>query len=140
MQIRAETRIHSLWTRTVRAAVLASVVAVVLALSAKVTLAADASVNITDQNRFVPQTISIQVGQTVTWINGSAAVHTVTDDPNLAANPSDASVPKDGSAFNSGFLKSKDVYKHRFTAPGTYHYFCLLHEGLGMVGTVVVKP
>lgn len=139
MQLRVKPWIYALSARTARTAALASAAVLMLVLSAPVALAADASVNLTNQNRFVPQTISIHVGQAVIWTNASAAVHTVTDDPSLAAKPSDASVPKGGATFNSGFLKSKDVFKHRFTVPGTYHYFCLLHEGLGMVGTVVVK-
>lgn len=140
MQPQAKPWIHALSARTARMAFLASAAALLLALSTPVALAADASVHLTNQNRFVPQSISIHVGQTVAWTNSSAAVHTVTDDPSLAAKPSDASVPKGGATFNSGFLKSKFGFKHRFTVPGTYHYFCLLHEGLGMVGTVVVKP
>jgi plastocyanin len=57
----------------------------------------------------------------------------------IAANPKDALLPKGAKPFNSGFLKAGQVYRHRFTVPGTYRYFCLLHEAAGMVGTVVVS-
>lgn len=114
--------------------------ALVLAMTGPAAMAATNTVRLTDQNRFEPQTLTVRVGQTVTWNNSSAAVHTVTDDPGLAAKPVDVALPKGAKPFNSGFLKAKAVFKHRFTVPGTYRYFCILHEGLGMVGTVVVKP
>lgn len=31
------------------------------------------------------------------------------------------------------------THEHTFEVPGTYHYVCVPHEGLGMVGDVVVE-
>lgn len=101
--------------------------------------AATAVVKITHQEMFSPKTLTIRAGDTVEWINSSGAVHTVTDDPALAATPKDATLPKGAAPFNSGFLKAGQAYRHRFTAPGQYRYFCLLHESSGMVGAVLVK-
>jgi plastocyanin len=33
-----------------------------------------------------------------------------------------------------------EVYRHMFTIPGTYRYFCMPHESSGMLGQVVVEP
>lgn len=100
--------------------------------------AAAAQVRMTNHETFMPATIHIPPGGTVTWKNTSSAVHTVTDDPKLAARPADAFLPAGAKPFNSGFLKAGAVYRHRFTVAGSYHYFCLLHEAAGMIGTIVV--
>ena len=101
--------------------------------------AASAVVKITNQEMFSPKTLTLHAGDTVEWVNSSGAVHTVTDDPALAATPKDAALPQGAAPFNSGFLKAGQTYRHRFTQPGRYRYFCLLHESSGMVGAVVVK-
>lgn len=101
--------------------------------------ATDVSVTMTGRETFEPRTLTVHAGDIVTWKNTSSAVHTVTDDPKLAARPEDASLPKGAEPFNSGFLRAGEVYRHRFAVPGTYRYFCLLHEAAGMVGTIVVK-
>ena len=31
-------------------------------------------------------------------------------------------------------------YRVTFTSPGTFNYICALHDDLGMVGTVIVRP
>lgn len=137
ISIRLSDRLATLGSRVL---VTGSALVLSFCLNSPAARAATTTVNLTNQNRFEPQVITIRVGQTVAWRNGSAAVHTVTDDPSLAANAADASLPKGAKAFNSGFLKAKGIFQYRFTIPGTYHYFCILHESLGMVGTVVVKP
>ena len=52
--------------------------------------AASAVVKITNQEMFSPKTLTLHAGDTVEWVNSSGAVHTVTDDPALAATPKDA--------------------------------------------------
>lgn len=114
----------------------AGLILVAAALPAR---AANVVVRITDQEMYSPKTVTIRAGDMVEWKNASGAVHTVTDDPALAAVAKDASLPKSAVAFNSGFLKAGQTYSHRFTVPGQYRYFCILHESSGMVGTVIVK-
>jgi LPXTG-motif cell wall-anchored protein len=105
--------------RAVGAAVGAGVLAIgVVVLSAAPALAA--SVSAVDF-KFVPKTITVSVGTTVTWSNNGQSAHTVT-----------------GSAFNSGNLNPGQSFSHTFTAPGTYAYHCQYHVQLGMVGTVIV--
>ena len=31
------------------------------------------------------------------------------------------------------------TFSHTFKVPGTYRYYCTLHEGNGMVGEVIVR-
>jgi plastocyanin len=31
-------------------------------------------------------------------------------------------------------------FRVTFTAPGTFNYICGLHDTLGMIGTVIVRP
>ncbi|NJP76280.1 plastocyanin [Streptomyces sp. AA8] len=74
--------------------------------------------------RFVPQTLTVNVGDTVTWINNSGSTHTTTSDAllwDLPVGPGQASraVP--------------------FNTPGTFPYHCTPHAGLGMTGTITVQ-
>jgi plastocyanin len=96
-------------------------------------------VDMNDQNAFVPKTITVSVGDKVTWRNVGAVAHTVTTDKSKAAKPSNASVPAGVTAWDSGLIGGGKSYSYTFRKPGTYRYFCIPHEGVGMVGTVVVK-
>ncbi|MGK5732302.1 plastocyanin/azurin family copper-binding protein [Streptomyces sp. URMC 124] len=73
--------------------------------------------------RFVPQTVTVRAGDTVTWVNTSGSTHTTTSDSpgwNFLVAPGQASPPVS------------------FPTPGTFRYHCTPHEGLGMTGTVTV--
>lgn len=71
---------------------------------------------------FTPKTLTVEAGQTVTFVNGDDDAHTVT--------------AVDGS-FDSKGLDTGDIWRHAFTKPGAYAYFCEMHPF--MKGTVVVK-
>ncbi len=71
---------------------------------------------------FVPRVLTIQTGQSVTFTNDDDDAHTVT--------------ASDGS-FDSKGLDTHGVWRHAFSKPGTYAYFCELHPF--MKGTIVVK-
>jgi plastocyanin len=100
--------------------------------------------------QFYPSTITIDAGDTVTWTYASAEPHTVTFLGAGQATPppvTDPSAPKpaggssyDGSAYtSSGFIALGFSYSLTFTKPGTYRYYCLIHQP-EMAGTVVVNP
>lgn len=81
------------------------------------------------ETAFEPEQISVPVGTTVTWDNTSYSAHTVT--------------AEDGS-FDSGsdparWLQSEQKYSFTFSRPGTYRYYCIPHQQIGMIGTVVVQ-
>ncbi len=84
-------------------------------------ISATAGVSIGD-NFFDPETITIGLGDTVTWANGGTAPegHTVT-----------------GSGFDSGVIEEGGAFSHRFDAAGVFDYVCELHDD--MAGTVVVR-
>lgn len=111
-------------------------------LAAMVTARAGTMVRIgmTNTLKFTPHQVTVHVGDTVVWHNGSALSHTVTDVPKLASQAGDATLPKGAKPFNSGYINPGQSYSHTFTVPGTYHYFCIPHEATGMTGVVIVKP
>lgn len=78
---------------------------------------------------FNPSVISISVGETVTWVNESNLVHTVT---------SGASGNHDGN-FDSGSVPPGGEFSHTFQTAGSYEYFCIPHLSAGMTGTVHVQ-
>ena len=96
-------------------------------------------VRMTDGRAFEPKTVNVKVGDTVVWKNVSSMSHTVTDKAGLAITATDAGLPVDAKEFDSGLISPGKDYSHTFTVVGTYKYFCIPHEGLGMVGTVVVS-
>ena len=98
-----------------------------------------AEVAMNDQLRYTSETVRIRTGQAVRWTNTSSLIHTVTADPAKASNPSSVSLPSNARPFDSGDLRPGDVFTHTFSEPGTYRYFCIPHEGAGMVATVIVS-
>jgi plastocyanin len=79
--------------------------------------------------QFMPDTITVDAGQTITWSNGDATVHSVT--AGTRKQP-------DRDAFD-GDLARGETFSHTFDQPGTYAYYCDRHNGPGMTSKVVVK-
>lgn len=100
---------------------------------------ADAIVELTGDLTFEPASLTIEVGETVEWRNVSDLPHTVTADPDRAADPDHVELPEGAEVFNSGFLQPGDVYSRTFDVPGEYRYFCIPHEGAGMVAILTVE-
>ena len=82
--------------------------------------ASDPTVTIADF-QFTPATITIHVGDTVTWVNNGPSAHTAT-----ASN----------NSFNTGVLQKGKSASHTFTTAGTFSYICSIHPF--MHGTVIV--
>jgi plastocyanin len=93
-----------------------------------------------EEPEYQPNSIQISVGQTVEWENDGQVSHSVADDPARANNPADALLPVGVKPFNSGNVMPGGSFRHTFTKPGRYRYFCLTHEMDGMVGEVIVNP
>jgi plastocyanin len=97
-----------------------------------------ATVDMTD--RFDPARVTVRVGQTVEWTNSSEMVHTVTADPEKAADRDNVRLPEAAQTFDSGDIEPGETFRHTFTVPGSYRYVCLPHEDQGMIGEVEVRP
>jgi plastocyanin len=93
-----------------------------------------------DEPMYRPSTIDITAGQTVEWENDGQVSHSVIDDPARANQPTDALLPAGVTAFNSGNVMPGGKFRHTFSKPGRYRYFCLTHEGDRMIGEVIVAP
>lgn len=121
------------------------------------------------RERFLNGTIEIKAGDTVEWSNfDPQEAHTVTfgtEPKNFFAPSANVTVDPDGTrhatitavgqSVNSGFLVQATAddpgvlpqnplavtrFRVTFTAPGVYDYICALHDTLGMVGRVIVRP
>lgn len=98
-----------------------------------------ATVGMTNTLEFDPDTVRVEVGETVRWTNSSIIVHTVTADPDEATKDESVRLPEAAAPFDSGDLDPKATFRHTFEVPGTYRYFCIPHEGTKMYGTVIVE-
>ena len=96
-----------------------------------------------DVMRFLRSSVTIHVGQSITFTNLSMGPHTVTFGQEVVPPPVPIGDPThyNGSApLSSGFLFYKQSFTVTFTKAGTYDYFCALHDYMGMVGVVHVEP
>ena len=92
------------------------------------------------RSRFLPEVVTINAGDTVKWTNPAFVTHSVTFDPGMAATQGNVALPAGVAPFDSGNIDEDQSYSHTFTVKGTYKYVCKYHEGMGMVGTVIVNP
>jgi plastocyanin len=93
----------------------------------------------TNELRYVPEEVTVMVGQTVVWTNTSTLVHTVTADPLLAQRRRDVVLPEGAPPFNSGQIAPGETFRHTFDLPGLYVYFCIPHELEDMIGRINVR-
>ena len=77
---------------------------------------------------FLPSTVTIDVGGTVTWENPDNVPHTVTS--GTSSNGPDG-------YFDSSLIMVGQSYSNTFDSAGTYTYFCMIHPW--MAGTVTVE-
>jgi plastocyanin len=87
----------------------------------KAVAAADTSVTIRDFE-FAPASITVNVGDTVTWNNEGPTAHSAT---------------AEGGSFDTGIFEEGQSRSHTFNEAGTFAYICTPHPN--MKGTVVVQ-
>jgi plastocyanin len=75
-----------------------------------------------DNFSFVPQTLTVPVGTTVTWTNRDDIPHTA--------------VSTEG-VFKSKVMDTDEKFSYTFTKAGTYPYYCTIHPK--MTGKIVVQ-
>lgn len=71
---------------------------------------------------YTPATLTIAVGDTVTWMNNDVQAHTAT---------------ASGGAFDSGTMDSGQSFSFTFTTAGSFAYTCNFHAE--MTGTITVQ-
>lgn len=71
---------------------------------------------------FSPATLTVKVGDKVTWTNNDSAAHSAT---------------ADGGSFDTGVLQNGQSGSVTFSKPGTYTYHCSVHPM--MKATIVVQ-
>jgi len=71
---------------------------------------------------FMPMSVTVATGSTVTWSNQDQEPHTVVSDTGL---------------FRSSAIDTNESFSFKFDQPGTYHFMCSIHPQ--MVGTIVVQ-
>jgi plastocyanin len=97
-------------------------IAVTAALASQMPAAHCAETTVTIDNfTFAPATLTVKVGDTVTWKNHDDIPHTIVS----------------AGKFRSKTLDTDDGYSFTFTAAGDYKYFCSLHPH--MTGTIKVE-
>ena len=95
-------------------------------------------VGMNNKLRFVPNEITIKVGDTVEWRNIGAIPHTITADPRRMPSSTNIELPNGAAAFDSGWVVRGESYRYTFSEPGIYRYICLPHERAEMLGIVIV--
>lgn len=78
---------------------------------------------------FLPQSLTVMAGTTITWTNDDEMVHTVTSgvDRDEGAWTSSSSIPPGGT------------FSVKLSRPGTYHYYCEPHMfSPSMHATIIV--
>ncbi len=77
---------------------------------------------------YVPTSVSINTGDTISWSNDDTAAHTVT---------SGTPVGGPDGVFDSSLFMAEATFDVTFDNPGSYDYFCMVHPW--MVGKVQVN-
>jgi plastocyanin len=72
--------------------------------------------------RFVPETVKVAAGTTVTWTNRDDDAHTVMDG---------------SGTFRSGALDEGEIFSHTFAKQGVYRIACSMHPQMSQ--TIVVE-
>ena len=86
---------------------------------------------------FQPATLTVKVGETVTWVWAGSG-HSVVSGTGCMADSKFCS-PNDTSCASTSTSASGAMYTHKFTQAGTFPYFCLPHCSAGMTGTITVQ-
>ncbi|RPJ26359.1 MAG: hypothetical protein EHM25_12045, partial [Nitrosopumilales archaeon] len=83
----------------------------------------------TNAEFYVPTTLTVPTGATVTWKNADSTLHTVTS--------GSAESGESGTVFDSSYMAAGKTFQWTFSTAGTFDYYCTLHPF--MKGQVVVN-
>ncbi|ADJ15547.1 cupredoxin domain-containing protein [Halalkalicoccus jeotgali] len=100
-------------------------------------------------HEFLPDTYTVEVGDTVIWENTGSRAHTITaydgGQPDGAAFFSTGAFEGENAARKAwyddreGSIYTGDRFEHTFEVSGEHNYYCIPHERGGMVGRIVVE-
>jgi plastocyanin len=111
------------------------------------------TVDMTNGLAFDPDSLTVEPGDTVVFENAGSVGHSVTayeenipegagywasggfDSEDAARDAYSAS----GSIAETGNVPGGESWSHTFETEGTHEYFCIPHEGAGMVGQIEVS-
>ncbi|MFC6906316.1 plastocyanin/azurin family copper-binding protein [Halalkalicoccus tibetensis] len=100
-------------------------------------------------HEFLPESYTVEAGDTVIWENTGSRAHTVT--------AYDGGQPEGAGFFATGGFETEndarmawyddregsiytgDRFEHTFEVPGEHDYYCVPHERGGMIGRIVVE-
>jgi plastocyanin len=88
---------------------------------------------------FHPSNTTVKAGTTITWRNDEPITHTVTSGRFEGIDKSTglrSSQEPDG-AFEARLAGKGKTFSFTFTKPGTYTYYCDIHQGMNATITVV---
>ncbi len=111
------------------------------------TAAPEETVDMTDNLKYDPASLTIPVGTTVVWENVGSVGHSVTayedNIPDGADYWSSGGFDTEAAAKegypSQGDVGEGDTYEHTFETAGTHAYYCIPHETAGMKGTIAVE-
>jgi len=84
---------------------------------------------------FVPSSVTIKAGDTVTWTNNAGYPHNIVFDEDEIPDGANA-----GALSHEDYLNAKgQQVSSKFDTPGSYSYYCEPHQGAGMQGKVIVQ-
>ncbi|MGW7208125.1 cupredoxin domain-containing protein [Streptomyces sp. NPDC054837] len=114
--------------RAARRAALGAVLALLALLLLAPGQASAASYRVAMQGyAFAPASLTVHVGDTVTWTNGDTAPH----DVKTTSGP---------VAIHSPMLDKGQTWTYTFTAAGSYGYYCTVHPDMTARITVLAAP
>ena len=73
--------------------------------------------------KFLPDTVKVPRGSTVTWTNNDTAPHTATVDS--------------GTEFASANITTGTTFSHQFLTAGTFNYHCAVHATMAHAVVIV---
>jgi plastocyanin len=120
-------------------------IAAVLAAALVSCAGSSSEIAMTDDLRFEPETITVENGTTVTFVNDSEQPHTATAyEDEVPGNGFFSSSGSDSEVearedIARGLIPPGETFEVTLDAPGTYRYFCIPHEDQGMKGTIEVE-
>lgn len=85
---------------------------------------------------YKPAKLAVSAGTTVTWVQMDPGAHTVTS--GTVAQGAAGVTEAPDQRFASGELSTGQSFKHTFSEPGTYRYFCEIHPAT-MQGDITVR-